>query len=84
MNIIRLNGGQRAVLSGTEIDGRVFVQLDVVNTLPDGEESLTRMLISAERAGALAARDDVGPARLEAQRAAVAARLEQAKQFNLR
>ncbi|VWD26253.1 hypothetical protein [Burkholderia contaminans] len=70
MQLVRLNGTQRAALSGTEIDGRAFVEVDIVHTLPDGEESLTRMLISAERAGVLAeallaARDDVEPARLE-------------------
>ncbi|RQY03764.1 hypothetical protein DF118_32380 [Burkholderia stagnalis] len=70
MNIVRLNGHQRAALSGTEIDGRAFVEVDIVHTLPDGEESLTRLLISAERAAVLAeallaARDDVEPARLE-------------------
>ncbi|KVO83237.1 hypothetical protein [Burkholderia ubonensis] len=68
--LIRLTGCQRAVLRGTKIDGRAFIEVDIVHAQPDGAESLTRMLISVERAAALAeallaARDDAEPARLE-------------------
>lgn len=70
MNIIRLNGGQRVALSGTEIDGRAFVEVDLFHTQPNGSETFMRVLLSHERAAALAeallaARDDVEPARLE-------------------
>ncbi|AIV66135.1 hypothetical protein [Burkholderia pseudomallei] len=69
MNII-LNGHQRAALNGTEIDGRAFVEVDLFHTQPDGAETFMRVLLSHERAVALAeallaARDDVEPARLE-------------------
>ncbi|MBY4695471.1 MULTISPECIES: hypothetical protein [Burkholderia] len=70
MQLVRLNGTQRAVLSGTEIDGRAFVEIDLFHTQPDSTETLMRVLLSHDRAAAfaealLAARDDVEPARLE-------------------
>ncbi|WP_322065880.1 hypothetical protein [Burkholderia ubonensis] len=70
MNIIRVNGAQRVALSGTEIDGRPFVQVDLLHTQPDGTETFMRALLSPERAAALAdallaASTDVEPARLE-------------------
>ncbi|KWO78482.1 hypothetical protein [Burkholderia ubonensis] len=68
--LIRLTGCQRAVLSGTEIDGRAFVELDLLHAQPDGTETFMRALLSPERAAALAdallaASTDVEPARLE-------------------
>ncbi|CAJ5117857.1 Uncharacterised protein [Burkholderia pseudomallei] len=68
--LIRLTGCQRAALNGTEIDGRTFVEVDLFHTQPDGGETFIRVLLSHERAAALAeallaARDDVEPARLE-------------------
>ncbi|RQS74638.1 hypothetical protein [Burkholderia sp. Bp8977] len=70
MQFVRLNGTQRAALGGTEIDGRAFVQVDLVHTQPDGTETFMRVLLTHDRAAALAeallaARDDVEPARLE-------------------
>ena len=70
MQLVRLNGTQRAALSGTEIDGRAFVEFDLVHTQPDGAETFMRVLLSHDRAAALAeallaARDDVEPAQLE-------------------
>ncbi|AZQ51731.1 Uncharacterised protein [Burkholderia pseudomallei] len=70
MQLVRLNGTQRAALSGTEIDSRPFVEVDLFHTQPDGTETFMRVLLSHERAAALAeallaARDDVEPARLE-------------------
>lgn len=70
MNVIRLNGCQRAALSGTEIDGRAFVEVDLFHAQPDGTETFMRVLLSHDRAAALAeallaARDDVEPAQLE-------------------
>ncbi|CAJ9444832.1 hypothetical protein [Burkholderia pseudomallei] len=70
MQLVRLNGTQRAALSGTEIDGRAFVEVDLFHTQPDGAETFMRVLLSHERAAALAeallaARNDVEPARLE-------------------
>ncbi|KWD88453.1 hypothetical protein [Burkholderia ubonensis] len=70
MNLVRLNGTQRAVLRGTEIDGRPFVEVDLLHTQPDGTETLMRVLLSHDRTAALAeallaARDDAEPARLE-------------------
>jgi hypothetical protein len=70
MQILRLNGTQRVTLNSTEIDDRVFVEVDLFHTQPDGTETFMRMLLSLERAAALAdallaARDDAEPARLE-------------------
>ncbi|WP_416268818.1 hypothetical protein SD235_04825 [Burkholderia cepacia] len=70
MQLVRLNGTQRAALSGTEIDGRLFVEVDLFHTQSDGAETFMRVLLSHERAAALAdallaAGDDVEPARLE-------------------
>ncbi|CAJ3126124.1 Uncharacterised protein [Burkholderia pseudomallei] len=72
--LIRLTGCQRAALNGTEIDGRTFVEVDLFHTQPDGTEMFMRVLLSHERAASTVSR-------LEAQRAAVAARLEQAKRL---
>ncbi|KVH67823.1 hypothetical protein WJ41_22800 [Burkholderia ubonensis] len=68
--LIRLTGCQRAVLSGTEVDGRAFVEVDLFHTQPDGTEMFMRVLLSHDRAAVLAeallaARDDAEPARLE-------------------
>ncbi|KVR16125.1 hypothetical protein WK11_25480 [Burkholderia ubonensis] len=70
MNLVRLNNGQRAALECIEIDGRPFVQVDLLHTQPDGTETFRRVLLSPERAAALAdallaASTDVEPARLE-------------------
>ncbi|OAB13675.1 hypothetical protein AQ853_28200 [Burkholderia pseudomallei] len=68
--LIRISSSQRVDVSGLEIDGRPFVQVDLLHTQPDGTETFVRALLSHERAAVLAdallaARDDVEPARLE-------------------
>ncbi|KVU46544.1 hypothetical protein WK69_13535 [Burkholderia ubonensis] len=69
MNLIRLNGAQRAVVEHVEIGGRSFVQVDL-HTQEAGVDAFVRMLISPDKAAALAnallaASTDVEPARLE-------------------
>ncbi|BEH49319.1 hypothetical protein ACGYTQ_10295 [Burkholderia pseudomallei] len=54
MTLVRLNNGQRAVLECIEIDGRPFAQIDVFHAREDGGEQVVRVLISREKATALA------------------------------
>lgn len=49
MRLIRLNATQRATLEGLEIDGRPFVQFDILQSVDGGAESLMRVLIDAAK-----------------------------------
>jgi hypothetical protein len=53
--LCRLNGQQRAVIEGVDVDGRRFLQLDIVEASPDGTEKLSRSLIAEDRARELTA-----------------------------
>lgn len=49
MRLIRLNATQRATFEGIEIDGRAFVNFDILQSVNDDAESLTRVLIDAAK-----------------------------------
>jgi hypothetical protein len=47
--LVRLSNSQRLVLEPCHIDGRLFLQVDLLQAQEDGSESLARLLIDGSK-----------------------------------